>query len=1577
MTTVARLKELSRRPRVVLDIKGLLMHSYHSGKDPEPVRGSDGKSINTAGYGLEVFVNRYLEPILAGFTPIDIIAAWDGGNAFRKSVFPDYKKQREADREQEDKTQRNELDRLLDLAKKLLANLGAINMYVDGVEADDVIALLCEKMPGSLMIYTVDADLLQLSSEKVIVSSRDQFSDSDTYEGLPLRYIPILKSLVGDKSDGYGGIKGFGPAAMKKLIELYDLDVLDDLEDMVKNKKFDELKQCADEQNCKLLKLIWEQRTEWQIMYKIACLHPELCYQVKRNNKIEPLFYTRAPNADKVKAILAEAKSPHLFNKFSKLFGSFRLADQTSYDSITDHLLANLNSSPVVGFDFETYDPVKHQPFIDALSEQAKERGFVDTLSSIPAGGSFTYGNNLQYTFYVPEAHKDTANVDDGVSIILRHLVEEWGGPLCVHNAAFEEQIARQAYGIQLERPLDTLIMSSYVDENKRGGLKGLSKILLGYTQQSFTDLLAEAGAEDMRGVTGQQVLNYGCDDALMSAHLWKLFDLVTTIEGVNDFYVESETATVHVLNAAFETGVNVDYLRMRELQEIDRETVVKGMIEIRKLLREHCQEENRDNAKAFYEADYEAHRAKLMEKGSAKGWTKDKVRAELEGIELGYIEKTKYVDYIQVPPTLDFSPTPTSVNKVITALGFVGDPEVKLKSLSGSAITDFLVQNPPKDERSEEFCGFLAAHAKQLNKAKVYAAELTEFNKFCASVLVEKMSPVTMGDELSIGSPRQMAELFYLKLGLPVRERTNKTKGSFRDLNGLPGSPSTDEAAVNSALLFDCPEGDWRRGFLKTLLDVKEAMTRESLFYKPYPNWQHPRDGMMHPQFRNCGTVTRRPAGTSPNLLQVSKGDLRTIFIPRYTGHVIIPSDFSGQELRITGSESKDPTLIQCYVGGGTWTDEDGMVHPVTRDVHSVTACAFATDIIIKDMGREFVQMCVLDSGGFVDYDWFRLVYGWEKGRDEVIPGLGELTEKFSKAFNKARKMAKTVNFLIIYGGNHFTLAKKLGIDTDFAERLMDMVFLSYARLSKWQDETIEFAEKYGYVQTAYGTRRHVTDAIMSRDGGAKARMERQAVNATVQGCLQAGSLVATDRGLIPIQDLIGEVFEADTGFGFFTATAINMGRSTAARITTSSGLVINCDVRHKVKNDRRDWVEFPDLAVGDFIALPKLADSNFSTEDYNVDWDFVVGYWMGDGSLTKRKGSRPTDTHSRSTLALVGGVKKKPLLEAMYDFFVSEGLFPTKGETLKPNAKDPVYRVILNRKSDIEVVESKGVTTEKSKTKRVPPIILSGSHSTREQFLRGFLLADGARTVGYRVHTPNDALLSDLQILAGSLGLDSGKFETKSAGYVEFSNQHRGKRIYPFHSLQADVEEVNGVGCQLPCSRGDNESIVNRRGYQDEVVTQPVAERILRKHTKVTELYRFDTIVKLEVLNYEVETYTLAVDHPLHQFVADGVIHKNCAADILKVVFNSCYETKLFEQTKSVLIAPVYDEVTSSVPVHNAVEYIFRLQDIMNITPPGHAIPMMAEVSIGRNWGAKEELGDHPSERKIEAAIERAFAA
>jgi DNA polymerase I-like protein with 3'-5' exonuclease and polymerase domains len=95
---------------------------------------------------------------------------------------------------------------------------------------------------------------------------------------------------------------------------------------------------------------------------------------------------------------------------------------------------------------------------------------------------------------------------------------------------------------------------------------------------------------------------------------------------------------------------------------------------------------------------------------------------------------------------------------------------------------------------------------------------------------------------------------------------------------------------------------------------------------------------------------------------------------------------------------------------------------------------------------------------------------------------------------------------------------------------------------------------------------------------------------------------------------------------------------------------------------------------------------------------------------------------------------------------------------------------------------------------------------------------------------------------------------------------------------------------------------------------------------------------------------------------------IVQGCAADILKIVLTQSERQGIFSNPhKAVMYAPVYDEVLSSVHMDYCFEYVEKMQDIMNLTPPGHAIPMMGEVSVGMNWCDQVELGDRPAERKL----------
>ncbi len=93
-----------------------------------------------------------------------------------------------------------------------------------------------------------------------------------------------------------------------------------------------------------------------------------------------------------------------------------------------------------------------------------------------------------------------------------------------------------------------------------------------------------------------------------------------------------------------------------------------------------------------------------------------------------------------------------------------------------------------------------------------------------------------------------------------------------------------------------------------------------------------------MHGSIMNCGTVTKRFTGSNPNELQLSGKDggrVRSIVLAKRDDHVILSPDFNGEELRITASLSRDPVMVDAYVGNEK------------KDLHSITAAAISGAIL------------------------------------------------------------------------------------------------------------------------------------------------------------------------------------------------------------------------------------------------------------------------------------------------------------------------------------------------------------------------------------------------------------------------------------------------------------------------------------------------------------------------------------------------------------------------------------------------------------------------------------------------------
>jgi DNA polymerase-1 len=164
-------------------------------------------------------------------------------------------------------------------------------------------------------------------------------------------------------------------------------------------------------------------------------------------------------------------------------------------------------------------------------------------------------------------------------------------------------------------------------------------------------------------------------------------------------------------------------------------------------------------------------------------------------------------------------------------------------------------------------------------------------------------------GHPFNLGSPKQLGEILFGELGLPV---VKKTPG---------GAPSTDEEVLEK-LAEDFP-------LPKKILDYRSVAKLKNTYTDKLPLMVNRRTGRVHTSFSQAVAVTGRLASSEPNLqnipVRTAEGRrIRSAFIAP-PGHAIVSADYSQIELRIMAHLSNDARLLEAFARG--------------EDVHRATA--------------------------------------------------------------------------------------------------------------------------------------------------------------------------------------------------------------------------------------------------------------------------------------------------------------------------------------------------------------------------------------------------------------------------------------------------------------------------------------------------------------------------------------------------------------------------------------------------------------------------------------------------------------
>ena len=306
---------MNKYPLQIIDFRATVKHAYYgvSDKTLHCVK-LDRKFAEWEAAAAD-FLTRYIRPMLEqGASPREMLVAHDAGKAYRLGLYPAYKGQKEKKDENKSPIEIEQYKLLMAWAKRFFSALGATQMFVEGVEADDLIAWVCQMVKGAKDIHTVDEDMLQLVDGDTIVTLKNVahygadgvYPEGHKLAGLPYRFTSFAKSIMGDDSDNYKGVTGLGPAKVLKLLELYDVDGLEQLCEIVESGNTDLLDETIEASGDKILIKLKENFADWKMGWRLANLKPDLCWKPRQRKLTKPKIHKRVPNATELYNCLKE-----------------------------------------------------------------------------------------------------------------------------------------------------------------------------------------------------------------------------------------------------------------------------------------------------------------------------------------------------------------------------------------------------------------------------------------------------------------------------------------------------------------------------------------------------------------------------------------------------------------------------------------------------------------------------------------------------------------------------------------------------------------------------------------------------------------------------------------------------------------------------------------------------------------------------------------------------------------------------------------------------------------------------------------------------------------------------------------------------------------------------------------------------------------------------------------------------------------------------------------------------------------------------------------------------------------------
>lgn len=303
------------------------------------------------------------------------------------------------------------------------------------------------------------------------------------------------------------------------------------------------------------------------------------------------------------------------------------------------------------------------------------------------------------------------------------------------------------------------------------------------------------------------------------------------------------------------------------------------------------------------------------------------------------------------------------------------------------------------------------------------------------------------------------LAERVVAAAGEPVNIGSPQQLGRvlFEKL-GIPGGKKNKTGWATGAEVLQPLAREYR--ICADILEWRELTKLKNTYVDVLPALRDPKDGRVHTVFNQTVTATGRLSSTNPNLqnIPVRAGigrRIRRAFVASAPGRLLLSADYSQIELRLMAHLSGDEAMRRAFREG--------------IDIHDFTA---------------------------------REIFG-------LAPGMPIESEQ--------RRMAKVVNFGLLYGMSDFGLAARLEIDRTLARSITERYFARFPSVRAYIAKTLERGREDGYVSTILGRRRYMP-ALKSSNAMLRNAAEREATNAPLQGSaadLMKLAMIRVDRAL------------------------------------------------------------------------------------------------------------------------------------------------------------------------------------------------------------------------------------------------------------------------------------------------------------------------------------------------------------------------------------------------------------------------------------------------------------------------------